>query len=215
MLKRVLVVCLVLGLASVANADAVLDISLSPSANGALGAGMYDPGETVTFEVSATQDTQAEIGLRLAAMDFSDSDPALTFVGDFVWDFSTLMGDFLYAKYLDYPTVNVVNSSVTHPTNFILLLPASGGGSLSYGTGQVTLPMAMGTYDLDALNADSTNDNTTARIDYDFVTPTTWLANTMPPQITGSVARMTVVPEPASLALLALGGLAVLRRRRA
>jgi hypothetical protein len=218
MLKRGLTLCLVLGVASIANAGALLEIDLVPSANAANPVGWYDPGETVDFSVFMSTDRGVPTQARLITIGFHDTDPALTFVGtEFGWDWSTLASNALYSKFLEYPRVNVTYQSTDPIAGFILEIPAD--GALLLGGGQVIAPMADGAYALDVLNVGGFepggggggNLNQTARLDFDFDNPTTWTAYTG--EITGQPGMINV-PEPATLALLALGGVAVLRRRR-
>jgi hypothetical protein len=215
MLKRGLTLCLVLGVASVANAGAVLDIQLDTPENGP---GGYLPGTTVDFSVFMSTDAQMDIEARLITIGFHVTDPALTFVGtEFDWDWSTVMFDFGYTKFLEYPRVNVTYSSTEPQPGLILVIPQ--GGALRLGGGQVVAPMELGTYMLDGLNelgldydGQPGNANHCARLDFDFVNPTVWTA--INGDVTGGRTPVNVVPEPATLALLALGGVAALRRRR-
>ena len=213
MLKRAMTLCLVLGLANFAYADAVIDIGLSPSANAANGAGMYDPGEVVDFTVSFSQDTGADMQVRLMAIDFTDTSPEITLADPyFAWDFAgNGVTPGLSTEFNTPPHFNITYQSGAPIPGFLFVIPAA--APLQVGAGQLTLPVADGVYDLDVMNATDSNLNFTARLDYDFASPTTWTA--FDGTITGGVARMTVVPEPVSLALLAIGGVAVLRRRRA
>ena len=216
MFRRGLVLCVVLGVASVANAGAVLDIVAEPSANPALPAGVYDEGEMVNFAVGISQDTGSVIQARLLSIAFQNTDIDLTLVGDaFAWDFSTLASNALYSQFLDYPVPNVTYTSTSPVAGFILEIPAD--ATLLLGGGTVMMPSGPGalgnTYFLDALNPGEANPNLTARLDFDFDNPTTWTG--FSGDITGGRVGLTVIPEPATLALLALGGVAALRRRRA
>ena len=215
MLKRGLTLCLVLGVASIANAGAVLDIQLDTPENGP---GGYLPGTTVDFSVFMSTDAQMDIQARLITIGFHVTDPALTFVGtEFDWDWSTLTSNALYAKYLEYPRVAISYQSQDPLEGFLLVIPQ--GGALRLGGGQVVAPGALGMYMLDGLNELGLdydgypgNPNHCARLDFDFVNPTAWTA--INGDVTGGRTPVNVVPEPATLALLALGGVAVLRRRR-
>ena len=216
MFRRGLVLCVVLGVASVANAGAVLDIAVEPSVNPALPAGTYDQGEIVNFAVGISQDTGSLMQARLLSIAFQNTDLDINFVGSqFGWDFSTLASNALYAQFLDYPVPNVTYTSTTPVAGFILEIPAD--ASLLLGGGTIMLPSAPGTegntYFLDALNPLEPNPNLTARLDFDFNNPTSWTG--FSGDITGGRVGLTIVPEPATLALLALGGIAALRRRRA
>ena len=214
MFVRIIPLCLALGFASAAQGDLVLDIVLDASSNPANPPGVYDPNEVVGFSVLAAQDTGADMSIRLMTINFSDSSPELTFIGDnyYVWDFAGAgVTPGLTTPFNAAPNFNITYQSGAPVPGFMFVIPS--GSPLQLGFGEVTVPGAAATYQLDVLNATESNPNFTARIDFDFANPTTWTA--FDGTITGGVARMTVVPEPVSLALLAIGGVAVLRRRRA
>jgi|CXWL01.1.fsa_nt_gi hypothetical protein len=106
---------------------------------------------------------------------------------------------------------------------------SSGGNMISLnqtapkkvGELQITMP-AEGSYVLDLLNADNTDPNLGAEIRWGFgsasdpTDPTSPLRATVTAAtgISGGQLPLTVVPEPATLAMLGLGGLAAAFRRR-
>lgn len=212
MLRRALSVCAVLGMASAVHAGAVL--TLTPTTPGP-----YQPGQAITVDVFVTAD-QA-IQPRLMGFDFSKSNPSLSLTGpngsdstpDFNFDFSTLAVSALYATFPNLPAPQTVYSSQAPIAGFILSLPAN--QAFHAGTVGVTLPNAPGSYVLDAANFAAADTNAGARIDFDFANTQTWSTfNDGNVEITGGQTTLTVVPEPATLALLGLGGLAAAFRRR-
>lgn len=201
---------LVLAVASIATAGSVVDITLSqanPGTNAAT--------DTVTIGLDNNGGTNIEI--RLEQVDFSDSDPALgAGANGFEWNFSSLVGNFLYAQFDAGAVKSAVYTSLTPVPGFILNLPA--GGHLDIATVTVVNPdpgqpgPGVTAYTLDVANADAPDNNTGARIDFDFANPTTLWAGDG--SLGGGVGQVTfAVPEPTGLALLALGAVAALRRR--
>ena len=76
----------------------------------------------------------------------------------------------------------------------------------------VGLPDAGGIYLLDAMNPTAGDINTGARVDYDFLNPT--ILHALNGNLAGGQVGLTVIPEPATLGLLLLGGLVLIKRGR-
>ncbi len=208
------VVCI----ASAAHAGAILQVDLLTPPTYPSGA--YDPGQIVDFGVSISTDPPEWIQIRLMTLDFRASSPELTFVGpdnynigapgqdgipEFVFDFSTILGDWGYVKFPNYAVPNVTYTGLDLP---LLTIPSN--GSLLLGWGQAQLPEVVGTYTLDALNAAGATGGT--KLQFDFSNTVTWTAGTG--EITGNSPQLVVVPEPATVGLLAVGAVMCVRRQR-
>lgn len=163
---------------------------------------------------------------------FQDSHPALVFAGpdeyddepskdneeqpdgipEFVFDFSTI-NPLLYSQLPNYPVATVIYVTFSRVPGYMLTLPTPPDPPLVAGVGTVILPDLPGQYHIDALNADEFDNNLTTRLDFNFTSPSTWLANGRGEDlITGEPLVLTVVPEPASIFLLGVAALALLRR---
>ncbi len=206
--------CVVLCIAATAHAGAVLQVdALTPPDQPG---GMYSPGAVVDFGVSISTDVAQDINVRGIGLDFQASSPELIFQGpggspDFAFDFSTAGGGAMYAAFPAYmkPAATYIGVSGPLPGQ-TLVIPT--GGTLALGTGQVQLPLAGGTYTVDALNAVGAGAGNGGVLTTFFANPTEWTPGNG--HLTGVPALLHVVPEPATVGLLAIGAVMCARRRR-
>jgi len=172
--------------------------------------GPYEPASSVDVDVLLRNEEGRVVQPRLITLDFSVTDPNLALPGTFHFDSRTLLGDFLYSRFETMPKVDFVYTSQTPSPGFILQVPD--GGSLLLGTLAVGVPNGVGTYMLDAINANALDTNTGARVEEGF--DRVYAFAPIFDNLTGGTLGITVVPEPAPLVLLALGGVAPIWIRR-
>ncbi|MCO6437720.1 MAG: PEP-CTERM sorting domain-containing protein [Phycisphaerae bacterium] len=191
--------------------------TLSPSVGGT-----YTGGETIDIFVDLSQPSGApDRYLRDVQLDIRNSDDAIEAAinGGFSWDFSSVntgSSGYLVSGVAPIPQVGYLGLSEDPNQQYLL---AGDGSALRLGSFNVTLPNAPGTYLLTVLTPpDSAFDLTTGtRVSSGFgmiASDPTIDSRPGTGNLSGGSISLTVVPEPATLALLGLGGLAVLRRRR-
>ncbi|MGB2988207.1 MAG: PEP-CTERM sorting domain-containing protein [Phycisphaerae bacterium] len=189
----------ILGIASIARAGAVLDlVPDDPSP--------YYGGESLTVDFWLHNEESFNVALNFLRLDFSDSNVRFSLDSTFAFDFSSVpLGDLGYRAehHPDLPVPWTWNTDDCVCPDARLHLPAK--GSLHIGSIGVELPTDPGLYLLDVLNADEPDETLGAKFG-------SWRA--YDGDVTGGVFGFVVVPEPATLSLLILGGFAALRQRR-
>jgi hypothetical protein len=249
MIKRGLSLVLVLGVASLARADVVVNLAPAPSANAANPAGVYDPGESIRVDVGLSQTdgpmtTPAALRLlRIVQLDFSMSSPQLDLsnnpdldtVGDgtgfdgvqpdFQFDVASFpFGGAYFGIFPALPIPAMAYTGTTPNAARQLNLLAT-GANLNLGFINVGLPAAPGDYTLDAVTpSDPEDDNLGGLVSFGFGVLGTdpivdWRPGSGLTQLVVGAdgpggAKFSVVPEPVTIAFLALGGIAVALRRR-
>lgn len=208
MLRTALVCLLALTFAVSANASTIdVRLEASPPASGVC----YTVGEVVAINVFYDSTFDQDLNVRL--MQFSNAGMAAEFAAgfsDFVFDFSELTGDFLYSSYPTWPQpASAYIQSVPNP-GFIKVVPAL--GSVSAGSFDYTIPAeSVGSVVVDVINPGGDNPDLVGRFkaEFDPVVDLTPING----GLTGGAVELCI-PEPASLGLLSVGALVLLRRRR-
>ena len=199
MLKQAsLAICLALGSAPLTHADAFIE--LVPD-----NPGPYFGGENVLVEVNIHNLDPVSHDLRLIQWDLTGTDPMITLNGDFIFDVSEV-----YVSFPGYPVPSSTYPLAVPIPGLILTLPAD--GLLRSGWIDLTLPTELGDYVLDIGTTEG------AFVSYGFASPPDgdiWCFAGCPENgLSGSTYTFTVIPEPASLWLLAVAASAAARARR-
>lgn len=180
--------------------------------------GPYQPGELVEVGVSIVNDEGVGVTVLAMVLSFDDTDPALGLADEFTWDRSSLADDSGYgwAEQMPRPFV-LISGPFLESSNVLTIDP---GESLLLGTVTVTLPESAGEHVLDAMSATDGGGGISASAN--FIRDGYSFGDYWSPRdgsMTGGTVSMSVVPEPAMLLLVAVGGLAMLvpgfMRRRA
>ncbi len=209
MLKHSVSLVCVLAVASIANAAVTVNVVPTGGAD----ANNLMPGQSFSADLMVSQDTGVARNLRDVRFDFSTTDGAIG-LSNFQWDTSTLASNALLFLDSALPVPSGSFTGLSELAGFQLNLPASGDARL--GTIDVTAPNAPGTYNLNAITAsDDTNPNLGGLFSWGFGGAgdafTENFANNG--DVVGGSLNL-IVPEPATIAFLGLGGLALIRRRR-
>lgn len=228
----------VLGLASVANAGIVVTLvppgagPYEPTTPSALG--------PFNVDIFLSQEPPGDReGLRLVRFDTSDTDPAITLPTLITWRYTgvtTIPSNSAHAEFRTLPRADTVYQPNNYPNRDandpdlagpdtdlfpwnlnMMVLPASGTYRVATLVG-VRLPAVPGIYLLDVMNSDAADQlNQGAQVTYGFGIdpndPHTDLRATAG-ALTGGQFRFVVIPEPATLILLGLGGVAAAMSRR-
>jgi len=204
--KRSIIGFIVSCLCAASTQAGVTSIELVPQTRGLA----PDAGPVEVDVVLHNQEGQA-IQPRLITLDFSATDPTLMLPDTFHFQLAPpLLGDFLYTRFETMPKVDIVYSSTVPQPGFILGIPD--GGSLLLGTISVQLSYPYGTFTLDAINAGAPDMNSGARIDYGFDYRVT--LHTLNQNLAGGTVDLyCCIPEPATIALFAVGAMGLMAGR--
>lgn len=227
MLKRGLTSVMTMAMASAAFADVGVELVVTP------GSGPFNPGESVLVDMWVT--SSESLLLRGTQIDWRASSPELNLGSNFLFDYSSIGGVNRAATdgYADFSALAQGDPAGPWPAATIWAATKESPGMLEMlagvpfhlGSMTVTLPTVPGEYTLDLLNLANTHDtNFGAVIDFGFGglgdPITKWASAAEGVGVDGPITYETgpltliVIPEPATLILLGLGGLAVLRHRR-
>ena len=216
MLRTALVCLLALTFVASANASTVnVRLEATPPASGSC----YAEGEVI--KISVYYDNNFDMDLQLRLLQFSNMGMAAADAAGYApWDgynpdypeFSEWpdlpVGGAFYAKFNTWTLPSAAyTGSAYFPGRVMVLSPM---GSAKVGSFDYTMPDH--TVTVDVANATETDEDKTARIRANF--DTTLDLSPVNGGLTGGTIELCFIPEPATLGLLGVGALALLRRRR-
>lgn len=128
--------------------------------------GPYETNIMVSVDVVLHNQESFDVEIRLAQLDFSDTDPALGLAPQFAFDLSTLVDTTDYALFPNLPVPAAAYTEVEPIAGHMLTLAA--GGSLRLGSIAVSTPSGVGNFTLDVMNSDEPDANFGAQIHFGF-----------------------------------------------
>ena len=168
--------------------------------------GPYFGGESLTVDLWFDSLAEADVLLKMIRFDFSQTDPAITTDDEFVFDYSSIPGDSHGYFILESPEMPVPSTTQANDCQCTgMFIPLTTGESLHIGSVGIQLPTEPGVYEMEALNAAESDP---------FLGALLIVLNFDPPyplefwsayegEIVGESLSFVVVPEPATLLLLA------------
>jgi hypothetical protein len=205
--KWVVAVAVVLLAGQACFADFTADLTMTA---GLTDLSKVSPGDTLTFTVMDTQAYNASAAgasINYFRLNFADSSSGvLAALQNGTWFWGSSLGS------LNFAVDNVLNPDlIVSAQGLSGVTPAS---PITVGTLTITAPITPGTYTLSLAGGDQNIDSGTEIIGAQGAVIDAQPSGGFGGGITLTPLSFTVMPEPATLALLGLGGLVTLLRRR-
>lgn len=164
--------------------------------------GPYFGGEQLTFDIWFRSQIVHSVSMKFLQLDFTDTDTNILLDPVFTFDFTSVMVGDHYVVNDSLPIPNAFNNLLGGENTFLNL---EAGGSLHVGVIGGTLPTTPGIFRLDLLNKDSMDPSSGARITTLLTFKNFFQWEASDGDIGGGMLDVTVVPEPTTLSLLAIG----------